>query len=89
MTQFAKGAVKQGGRVKGTPNLVTMELRAMVLKALEKVGGVDYLVQQSEENPVAFMSLLAKSMPKEVSIDLSAQVAIQHKIVGVAVKAKE
>lgn len=40
----------------------------MIHKALELSGGVSYLVRQAEENPVAFMNLLAKVIPKQVDI---------------------
>ena len=34
--------------------------RDMLLDALDRVGGVDYLKRQAEENPRAFLSLLTK-----------------------------
>lgn len=39
----------------------------MVLSALSKKGGVAYLAKQADENPVAFMSLLGRTMPKEIT----------------------
>lgn len=54
------------GRVKGTPNKVTSQLKDMILKALDKAGGVDYLHAQSEENPAAFMTLVGKVLPLQV-----------------------
>lgn len=65
---MAKG-FKTGGRLKGTPNKVTGELRQMVLNALDKAGGEDYLLKQSEENPTAFMTLLGKVLPTQLSTD--------------------
>lgn len=58
---------KLGGRVKGTPNKVTSDLRAMILGALDKAGGIKYLLKQAEENPSAFLTLAGKCMPKEIS----------------------
>jgi hypothetical protein len=59
---------KTGGRRKGTPNRLPGEVREMVLKALDKVGGADYLAQQAQENPSAFMSLISKCLPRAVSV---------------------
>lgn len=54
------------GRVKGVPNKVTGQLKEMILGALSDVGGQDYLVRQAEENPSAFMGLIAKVLPTEL-----------------------
>jgi len=63
---MAKGQ-KTGGRVKGTPNKTTGEVKAMVLQALANKGGVKYLERQAEENPTAFMTLVGKVMPTQVT----------------------
>ena len=55
------------GRKKGVPNKVTADVKAMVLAALDKAGGADYLLRQSDENPVAFMSLVGKVLPMQVT----------------------
>ncbi len=54
------------GRPRGSVNRLTRELREMILHALDKAGGVAYLVRQAEANPAAFMTLLAKTMPKDI-----------------------
>ena len=41
------GAAKTGGRQAGTPNKLSADVRAMVLAALDRAGGEDYLVQQA------------------------------------------
>jgi hypothetical protein len=64
------GAAKTGGRVKGTPNKVTGELKDMILSALSQSGGVDYLVRQAEEKPVAFLALVGKVLPLQVNGEL-------------------
>jgi hypothetical protein len=56
------------GRAKGTPNKVTKELKEMILGALDDVGGQSYLARQAEENPSAFMGLIGKVLPKDVSL---------------------
>ena len=70
-----KGKPKTGGRAKGVPNKVNSDLKGMILTALSKVGGVDYLKKQATENPTAFIGLVGKVLPKEVHIDLSARIA--------------
>lgn len=56
-----------GGSRKGKPNKNTAEIKNMILEALSQVGGVDYLVRQAEEKPVAFMGLIAKVLPTQVT----------------------
>ena len=62
------------GRVKGTPNKVTGDIRKMLREALESAGGTQYLLEQSRENPVAFMGLIGKIIPKEVETTISGSV---------------
>jgi hypothetical protein len=56
-----------GGSRKGIPNKITAELKDMIRQALDKAGGVDYLTRQADENPAAFMSLVGKTLPKELT----------------------
>lgn len=65
---MAKGQ-KTGGRTKGTPNKLTGDVKAMILDALDKKGGVKYLVQQADSNPVAFLTLVGKVLPMTVASD--------------------
>ena len=60
---------KTGGRQKGTPNKLTADVKAMILGALETVGGQDYLARQAEENPGPFMTLVGKVLPTQVTGD--------------------
>ncbi len=55
------------GRVKGVPNKNTAAIKDMILAALDKAGGIDYLVKQSGENPVAFMGLVGKVLPLQLT----------------------
>lgn len=55
------------GRPKGVPNKTTAALKDMILGALDKSGGVDYLVRQAEENPGPFLSLVGKVLPMTVA----------------------
>jgi hypothetical protein len=54
------------GRPKGIPNKATVALKDMIIGALDKAGGLDYLVRQAEENPGPFLSLVGKVLPTEL-----------------------
>lgn len=58
-----------GGSRKGIPNKATADIKAMINNALYKAGGEDYLLRQADENPVAFMGLIGKILPKQVDVD--------------------
>lgn len=72
-----KGQPKTGGRKKGVTNKLTADVKAMVLEALDKAGGVDYLLNQSKENPSAFMTLVGKVLPLTLAGDKDNPVAVQ------------
>ena len=57
------------GRPKGSVNKITADVKALVLQALDSAGGSDYLLAQSEANPVAFMTLVGKVLPLTVAGD--------------------
>jgi len=54
------------GRPKGARNKLTRDIREMIRAALDKAGGIAYLVKQAELNPTAFMSLLGKMIPTQI-----------------------
>lgn len=63
-----KGGKRSGaGRKKGTPNKLTSDVKQMILNALDKAGGADYLYDQSKDNPTAFMTLIGKVLPLQVT----------------------
>lgn len=64
-----KGKPKTGGRQKGTTNKLTGDVKAMVLEALDKAGGVNYLIGQASTNPNAFMALVGKVLPLTLAGD--------------------
>ena len=55
------------GRPKGAVNKNTKALKDMILAALDKKGGIDYLVVQADENPTAFLTLVGKVLPLDVN----------------------
>lgn len=64
---MSKNPNLRGASRKGIPNKMNGEIRAMIHKALERAGGALYLEQQAEENPAAFLTLLGKTLPREVT----------------------
>lgn len=50
----------------GSMNTKNIMLKTMILNALERAGGEDYLARQAEENPTAFMTLIGKVLPMAV-----------------------
>lgn len=58
-----------GGRPKGAANKVTGEVKQMILDALAAAGGVKYLTKQATANPKAFLTLVGKVLPLQVTGD--------------------
>jgi hypothetical protein len=54
------------GRPPGSLNKTTAGAKAMVLGALEQLGGQQWLVEQARENPTAFLKLLERLIPRAV-----------------------
>lgn len=66
----AKPGERRGGRRKGTPNAITKALKDMILQAAEAAhpeGTVGYLTLQAQTNAPAFLTLLGKVLPKEIT----------------------
>lgn len=55
------------GRKAGVPNRIGAEVKTMILRALNEVGGEAYLVEQAKNNPTAFMTLLGRILPRETN----------------------
>jgi hypothetical protein len=64
------------GRPKGSPNKVQAAVKEMVIQALSDAGGVEYLVTQSRENPTAFLTLVGKVLPLQVSGEMEHNVKV-------------
>jgi len=78
---FQKGHAKVGGRCRGTPNQYSPDLRAMVIEAFHRAGGVDYLVRVAEERPAIFCRLLARLIPRQVMIVRPAGATLEELLV--------
>jgi hypothetical protein len=56
-----------GGSRKGKPNKITRDIKEMVVGALAAAGGQNYLQEQSGKNPAAFMALVGKVLPLQIT----------------------
>jgi hypothetical protein len=70
---------KTGGRQVGTPNKAD-KLRQMILRALDGVGGQQYLQRQAELNPGPFLSLVSKCLPREVHQEITAEMTVRAEV---------
>ena len=60
----SRGGPRAGaGRPKGSLNKTTKALKDMILGALDRVGGEEYLARLAIENSSAFASILGKVLP--------------------------
>jgi hypothetical protein len=64
------------GRVKGVPNKLTKDVKAMILQALSDAGGAAYLLAQAHDNPNAFLTLVGKVLPLTLAGDSDNPVAV-------------
>jgi hypothetical protein len=76
----AKGSPKTGGRQKGVPNKLTMDVRKAIIEAFEKAGGVDYLHQLATTDPKTFCTLLGKAVPTMVAGDAENPIQLKTKV---------
>ena len=67
----------KGGSRKNIPNKSTKALKDMILGALSKAGGEDYLKRQAEANPGPFMALVGKVLPLQLTGDANAPIVLQ------------
>lgn len=68
------------GRPKGTANKVTTELKEMIRGALDDAGGQKYLKKQATENPAAFLTLIGKILPREITADINITTALANRM---------
>ena len=54
------------GRKPGTPNKLTANIKAAILEAFERLGGVEYLVQVGHDDPRTFLGLVGKVLPTKL-----------------------
>lgn len=68
---------KTGGRQKGSQNKLTRQLKDMILEALDESGGVEYLKQTAIDHPTAFLTLVGKVLPLQVTGDGGGPLVVQ------------
>jgi len=68
---MAKGS-KTGGRQKGTPNKLTIEVKAAIEGALIAVGGQRYLERVARTHPQVFCTLIGRLVPKPLDVTMPA-----------------
>ena len=56
------------GRPKGSPNKLHTEIKAAIVEAFEKAGGVGYLVGIAKKHPAVFCALLGKVLPLQLNV---------------------
>jgi len=64
------------GRPKGVPNRISVSIKEMIEKALDKAGGVEYLQEQATKNPAAFLTLVGKVVPLQIQGDADKPIVI-------------
>lgn len=84
-----KGSPKLGGRKKGTPNKVNAALKDMILGALHAEGGQQYLQEQARANPNAFLTLIGKVLPTEVTGPDGGEIGLSIKVAFVNAPARD
>lgn len=52
----------------------------MITEALDRAGGVAYLVRQAELNPAPFLALLGKLLPREMQHEISGELTVRAEI---------
>jgi len=54
------------GRKKGTPNKITVSMKAAVYEAFNEAGGVEALTRYARRDPKGFYNIAAKLIPTEL-----------------------
>ena len=57
-------------------NRIKSEIKAGILEAFEKAGGVEYLVQLAKVDPPTFCRLLAQIIPTEIKAEINTRHSI-------------
>lgn len=70
-----KGHKRYGGRAKGTPNKVTASVKEGLELAWQGIGGVEHLTAWARENPSDFYKLLAKLLPRDMTITVKDEIS--------------
>jgi hypothetical protein len=67
---FVPGTARQGGRLKGTANKSTLEIKQVIEKVFIDMGGVDALLKWGQENQTTFYTAIwAKLLPASLKVE--------------------
>lgn len=69
MSVIAPKKPKCGGRKKGTPNKITGSMKQALHTVFEKRGGIQALLDWSNDEPTEFYKGCFKLIPQEIAID--------------------
>lgn len=64
------------GRKTGSQNKITKTIKEAILESFDKIGGADYLVEMSAQEPVAYMTLLGKVLPTQVKLETKEPITV-------------
>lgn len=69
-TVFKKGEKRPNqGRPRGVLNKNNQQIRDIIVQTLDNLGGTEYLMEVARSHPAAFMALIGKTMPLQVTGD--------------------
>ena len=54
----------------------------MILQALDEAGGVDYLKEQAEKNPAAFLTLVGKIVPRDIKAEVATSPTLEQLVMA-------
>lgn len=79
LSRFKKGDPRPpgAGRKPGQKNRDGLQLKHMILTALDNAGGTEYLTQQAKKNPAVFLKLVAQCIPKDIKLGHNVQISIK------------
>jgi hypothetical protein len=61
------GIPKTGGRTKGVQNKLNRDIKEMIIGALNDAGGQAYLAARAKDCPTAFLALVGRVLPMQVT----------------------
>jgi len=67
------------GRPKGRVAKETADIKAMVVGALQSIGGVEYFAARAIDQPVAFMALVGRVLPLQLTGEGGAPIAVDFR----------
>ena len=67
---FVPGTGRQGGRLKGTPNKSTLEIKQAIEQVFNDMGGAEALLRWAQENQTIFYTAIwAKLLPASLKVE--------------------